>query len=140
MRQLPTWNSEPTKPKADNQVNLSDSPFEVRQTLETKDAHIRSELIKSLKSPKGGYTKQALATIGVSWPPKSGWKANFILTGKADSEADEKLGHSFEYIMRLLMNNNGSGYMTPAMDLILEDYQSRQQPRAFWAEYLEGLQ
>jgi hypothetical protein len=139
MMQMPTWNSEPTKRKAPNQVNLSRSPHEVRQTLLTKDAHKRSELIESLKSPKGGYTKQALATIGVSWPPKSGWKANFILTGKADSEADEELSQSFEYIMRLLMNYNGSGYMTPAMDLILEDYQSREQPRAFWAEYLEEI-
>jgi hypothetical protein len=140
MIQMPTWNSKPTKPRGPIEPDYSHFRLEIQEALLRKDARDRKELIESLKSAKGGYTKQALATIGVSWPPKSGWKANFILTGKADSEADEELGQSFEYIMRLLMNNNGSGYMTPAMDLIHEDYESRQQPRAFWAEYLKALQ
>jgi hypothetical protein len=139
MTRMKTWNSQPTKCKGPVEVDYSYLPIEIQEALERKDARDRSELIESLKSPKGGYTKQALASIGVSWPPKSGWKANFILTGKADPEQDEQIGQSFEYIMRLLMNNNGAGYMTAAMDLILEDYQNRQQPRSFWAEYLEAL-
>jgi hypothetical protein len=139
MRQLPIWNSRPIKPKGPIEADYSYLPNEIQEALEREDARNRKELIENLRSPKGGYTKQALASIGVAWPPKSGWKSNFILTGKADPEEDEGLGQSFEYIMRLLMNNNGSGSMTSAMDLILEDYESRQQPRAFWREYLEVL-
>ena len=34
----------------------------------------------------GGYTKQQLARLGVSWPPKNGWKES--VAGKAISQAD----------------------------------------------------
>jgi len=30
--------------------------------------------IESLKTPAGGWTKASLASLGVSWPPKQGWK------------------------------------------------------------------
>ena len=36
------------------------------------------EYLESLKTPKGGYTRETLLTLGVSWPPKKGWKRDII--------------------------------------------------------------
>ena len=41
-----------------------------RQEMEAK--------IESLKTAKGGWTKASLASLGVSWPPPSGWKAKLL--------------------------------------------------------------
>ena len=41
-----------------------------RQEMEAK--------IESLKTPKGGWTKASLASLGVSWPPPPGWKAKLL--------------------------------------------------------------
>lgn len=41
------------------------------------------EYLESLKTPKGGYTRETLATLGVSWPPKAGWKKEIIMAYKA---------------------------------------------------------
>lgn len=30
-------------------------------------------LLESIQSPRGGYTREALASIGVAWPPRRGW-------------------------------------------------------------------
>ena len=38
----------------------------------------REALVLSLLSPKGGYTRAALARIGVPWPPPHHWKRRFI--------------------------------------------------------------
>jgi hypothetical protein len=41
---------------------------------ETKNIEIVTpELIESLKSPNGGWTKKNLAFLGVQWPPIKGW-------------------------------------------------------------------
>ena len=37
-----------------------------------------AEKIESLKTPAGGWTKASLASLGVSWPPTSGWKAKLL--------------------------------------------------------------
>jgi hypothetical protein len=34
--------------------------------------------IESLKTPAGGWTKASLASLGVSWPPPSGWKSKLL--------------------------------------------------------------
>lgn len=34
--------------------------------------------IDSLKSPRGGWTKAALETLGVKWPPEKGWRQKLI--------------------------------------------------------------
>ena len=36
------------------------------------------EKIESLKTSKGGYTKEALASLGVTWPPQKGWKKRLL--------------------------------------------------------------
>lgn len=36
------------------------------------------EFLDSLKTPRGGYTRDTLAQLGVSWPPKKGWKSELI--------------------------------------------------------------
>ena len=39
---------------------------------------VTESLIESLKSPSGGYTAKALASIGISWPPASGWQQSVL--------------------------------------------------------------
>ena len=36
------------------------------------------EYLDSLKTPKGGYTRETLTMLGVEWPPKKGWKREII--------------------------------------------------------------
>lgn len=36
------------------------------------------EKLELLKTSKGGYTKEALKSLGVSWPPKKGWKTELL--------------------------------------------------------------
>lgn len=36
--------------------------------------NITPELILSLQSPNGGWSKESLATLGVPWPPPQGWR------------------------------------------------------------------
>jgi hypothetical protein len=52
---------------------------------------VTKELILSLKSERGGYTKASLKKIGVSWPLKSGWKQRAIGTLVPDFRANDKL-------------------------------------------------
>jgi len=35
--------------------------------------------IESLKTQRGGWTKESLASLGVPWPPPKGWKERLIM-------------------------------------------------------------
>ena len=37
-----------------------------------------SDIIDALRTPVGGFTKKALASIGVPWPPPKGWRQDLI--------------------------------------------------------------
>lgn len=37
-----------------------------------------SQIIDSLRTPAGGFTRRALESIGVSWPPPKGWRQDLI--------------------------------------------------------------
>jgi len=39
---------------------------------------ITEETISLAQSSKGGFTKAALAALGVSWPPLAGWRQRII--------------------------------------------------------------
>jgi len=39
---------------------------------------ITNNLIESMRTRKGGFTSASLRILGVSWPPKKGWKRNII--------------------------------------------------------------
>jgi hypothetical protein len=52
---------------------------------------VTKELILSLKSERGGYTKASLKKIGVSWPLKTGWKQRAIGTFVPDFRKNQKL-------------------------------------------------
>ena len=52
---------------------------------------VTKDLILSLKSERGGYTKASLKKIGVSWPLKTGWKQRAIGTFVPDFRKNEKL-------------------------------------------------
>ena len=36
------------------------------------------EKIESLKTSKGGWSRESLSSLGVSWPPPKDWKKNLI--------------------------------------------------------------
>lgn len=42
------------------------------------------EKIDALKSPRGGWTREALATLGISWPPQKGWRKKLIYGAQAE--------------------------------------------------------
>lgn len=52
---------------------------------------VTKELILSLKSERGGYTKASLKKIGVPWPLKTGWKQRVIGTFVSDFRENQKL-------------------------------------------------
>jgi hypothetical protein len=37
-----------------------------------------SDIIDALRTPVGGFTRRALASIGVPWPPPKGWRQKLI--------------------------------------------------------------
>lgn len=47
-----------------------------------------TEKIESLKTPRGGWTKASLASLGVPWPPPSGWKQRLL-----DQATDRRCEH-----------------------------------------------
>lgn len=54
--------------------------------------------IEALISEKGGYSKRALESLGVSWPPRKGWKKDLIheaMTGRRVKCASSHKGRSF---------------------------------------------
>ena len=56
--------------------------------------------IEALKSPKGGFTRKALESVGVPWPPPTGWKQAllkghpFDLPAAASAPSEEEFVHS----------------------------------------------
>ena len=58
---------------------------------------VTKELILSLKSEKGGYTKASLKKIGVPWPLKTGWKQRVIGTFVPDFKENQKLTFTPEF-------------------------------------------
>ena len=52
---------------------------------------VTKELILSLKSERGGYTKASLKKVGVPWPLKTGWKQRAIGTFVPDFRENQKL-------------------------------------------------
>jgi hypothetical protein len=39
---------------------------------------LTSEDIERLKTDRGGFTRETLASWGVSWPPEKGWKKRLL--------------------------------------------------------------
>ena len=39
---------------------------------------ISNDFLRISQSPKGGFTKDQLKLIGVSWPPPKGWKKQVV--------------------------------------------------------------
>ena len=36
------------------------------------------DFTEMFKSPKGGWTRESLAQMGVAWPPKKGWRSRLL--------------------------------------------------------------
>ena len=45
------------------------------------------QYLDSLKTPAGGYTRETLQMLGVSWPPQKGWRKQII------TEYNQQLAH-----------------------------------------------
>lgn len=43
-----------------------------------KLTRLTAAMVEALKTEKGGYSRAALARLGVSWPPPKGWKKRLI--------------------------------------------------------------
>jgi len=41
---------------------------------------ITTEVLATLTTGKGGYTRKGLALLGVQWPPDKGWKKRLVGT------------------------------------------------------------
>ena len=41
----------------------------------------RRMVLDSLKSPRGGYTRKTIESLGIAWPPKTPWRKNLIEFG-----------------------------------------------------------
>jgi hypothetical protein len=39
------------------------------------------DLIESVRSPRGGFTRAGLANLGVPWPPPKGWRKRLLARG-----------------------------------------------------------
>lgn len=66
-----------------------------------RERHIPSPSeIESAKTPAGGWTRATLATWGVSWPPRRGWRAMLEeeyerhSLGRADERAIQPAGRN----------------------------------------------
>jgi hypothetical protein len=44
----------------------------------TKAQKKMADRIERLKTPAGGWTRDALASLGVQWPPRKGWRKFLI--------------------------------------------------------------
>ena len=42
------------------------------------DEIVTKEMVEGKKSKAGGWTRAALAYLGVPWPPKKGWKSKIL--------------------------------------------------------------
>ena len=50
---------------------------------------VTEEFLEKYKTPNGAWNAKQLALLGISWPPKKGWKRRSI--GKCISEGNAKL-------------------------------------------------
>jgi hypothetical protein len=48
---------------------------------ETPEQAERRKQVEDMENDSAGFTRADLAKIGVSWPPKKGWKDRYIKTG-----------------------------------------------------------
>jgi len=59
--------------------------------------------LENLKTPKGGYTRKTIESLGIEWPPPKGWKRKLL---EADRSIDRCLGCG----VWLLLNGDNRNY------------------------------
>ena len=72
--------------KLDIKLETVLTPLQKLQMLETREQ--RREYIDSLQTPAGGFTRKTLQSLGVSWPPKNGWRYQLEHFGKIEPKTD----------------------------------------------------
>lgn len=61
------------------------------------DAEIAmNKRIESYRSASGGYTRAALAQLGVSWPPHSNWKKELIASADPEKYSNIAMARFYE--------------------------------------------
>lgn len=53
-------------------------------------------ILDKLKTPKGGYTRKTLQTLGVGRPPKQGWRKELIRMARANEAAQQMVAQPQE--------------------------------------------
>lgn len=53
-------------------------------------ATVDKELIEAGKTERGSWRREQLAILGVSWPPRKGWKARLEILRPVISDADAR--------------------------------------------------
>lgn len=74
-----------------------------------KQVVITHSLLDKLKSPRGGYTRAALEIMGISWPPKRGWRKELINEARkneaiAQANAPQTMANKFKTVQIDIMN------------------------------------
>lgn len=71
------------KPEWSHHVMFAITRSKVKQALGTLKIRAdkycdEARRIDSLKTPRGGFTKEAIQKLGVTWPPPKGWRKDMI--------------------------------------------------------------
>lgn len=74
---------------------------------------ITFDLLARLKSPRNGYSRAALAQMGVSWPPKRGWRKKLLREAKENEGQDKLNGNQAESFDHVEVASIRFGLMTP---------------------------
>lgn len=63
--------------KAEPKVQMNKKARELRAWLDSQSVDVRKKFISDLQEKNGGFTKEALEGICVTWPPPKGWRKRF---------------------------------------------------------------
>ena len=59
---------------------------------------ITTEYLKSLATPRGGYTQATLAKLGIPWPPLRGWLRRLKREARLNDDADAEFQQWFHEV------------------------------------------
>lgn len=124
--------SEPAYPggKPKRNVVSADNWDDLENIVSGSVRQVSAAEIDAAKTPKGGWTRETLAKLGVSWPPPKGWKAALIagvpISGlppeppaTAGAPAKDSLEAKLLHQVVMAINNAGKGYLLADLPEVL---------------------
>lgn len=96
-----------------------------------KPLRLTAEQIEALRSPKGGFTRQALASVGIPWPPPPGWKRMLLEGPPADPSPIRTKLSAHELLRQVVMAVVEAGHASDlyAYPDVLEHFGARRDAR-----------